>query len=40
MQERLSNGVPCSSCRRERINELKEQIEEEIEISIEVVKDG
>lgn len=40
MQERLSNGVPCSSCRRERIEKLKAQIEEEIEISIEVVEDG
>lgn len=40
MNERLQSGVPCSSCRHDRIEELKAEIEEEIEISIEVVEDG
>lgn len=38
MQERLSNGVPCSSCRRNRINELKEEVEGEIELEYEVIE--
>ncbi|WP_248911042.1 hypothetical protein [Halocatena marina] len=40
MNERLSQGVPCSSCRRDRINELMKQIEDELEISIEVIEDA
>lgn len=38
MRERLSEGVPCSSCRSNRINELKEQIEGEVEIGYELIE--
>lgn len=37
-QKELREGRPCTFCKDNRIKQLKEEIEEEIEISIEVVE--
>jgi hypothetical protein len=37
MQERLHEGTPCSDCKDERIRELKDEIEDEVDVEVTVV---
>lgn len=38
MNERLEEGVPCSFCKSDRIKELKEEIEDEVDVEVVVVE--
>lgn len=38
MNERLEEGVPCSFCKSDRIKELKEEIDEEVDVEVVVVE--
>lgn len=39
MRDRLDSGVPCTFCRSNRIDDLKEQFADEVEVEIEVIRD-
>jgi len=36
MNERLESGVPCSFCKRDRINKLKEELANEVDVEVEI----
>lgn len=38
MNERLQNGCACAFCKRDRIDELKEEIAEEVDVEVVVIE--